>query len=263
MSNPLPNRWLRGPIVDKDGHPTVDFMRWLRDLEQKTGPTLNVNGQIQSTTKIAGRSEKLGTTVQNLTNTGQLSDADKIAADGATFGRVNVAALTTGNVDLAKSGVTNKTTDNLSDGTGSPLAGGKRGFQALDTNNRLASSFRNNALNASAASTSSTTLSNDGISTAITIAASSQQFGPGTVAYNSGSIDPGGFGVSSYIFADDPTFAGGAVAYSFSATPPNQAASDSRVIFGKINTTGGVAKTGGGYSGGTTSGGSNVKGIVA
>lgn len=236
MSNPLPLRQLRGPIVDKNGHPTQDFLRWLTlSVEGKLGPAIDTKGQVQATTKIAGRTEQIGVTVQNINATGQLKSLTNVAAD------VN--------------------TDHVADGTGSPLTGGKRAAVALDVNNRLAGSFRANAVNVSATPTSSTVLSNDGISHAIVIAASTAQFGDGTVSYSSGSVDPGVFG-TFYIFADDPTFAGGAVTYQFSASPVDQTGGNGRVLFGKIITVGGSAKTGGGSSGGTTPGGSGGRGFI-
>lgn len=197
----------------------------MRDLEQKTGPTLDVNGQVQSTTKVDGRTEQIGTTLQHITDVGKLNSLTSVATD----------------VD----------TDHINDGTGSPLAGGKRGAIALDANNRLSGSFRSNAVNIAGTPTSATGLSNDGISHVITIAATSQQFGDGTVSYNSGSVDPGAFGGPFYIFADDPTYAGGPVTYQFSSTPQNQTAANGRVLFGSITTVGGSAKTGGGNTGGT------------
>lgn len=261
--NPRPLEPIFTELVAAGFPPEGTFIRAMRDLLTRNDKVLTDKGEIQAVAPVVGRTEGLGITVTNLTSSGQLNSADNVAADGSTYGRIVVTALTSGQPDLAKAGVIGKTTDNLADGTGSPLTGGKRGFVALNSANRLADSSRNNPLNVSLASTSVSTLSNDGVSTVIPIAASSNQFGTGTVAYNSGSIDPGGFGVTSYVYADDPTFAGGALAYTFSATPPNQVASDGRIPFGKINTIGGTAKTGGGYSGGNTPGGSNVKGAVA
>lgn len=235
MSNPLPLRQLRGPIVDKNGHPTQDFLRYLTlSVEGKLGPAIDTRGQVQATTKIAGRTEQIGVTVQNLNTTGQLKSLLNVAAD------VN--------------------TDHVADGTGSPLTGGKRAAVALDVNNRLADSSRANALNVSNTPTSSTVLSNaGGAATLISVAASTAQFGNGTISYNAGSVNPGIQG-SFFVFADDPTFAGGAVTYQFSATAPSQTAADGRVNFGKI-TTSAAASTGGGNSGGTTPGGGGGRGF--
>lgn len=246
MSNPLPNRWQRGSIVDKNGQPTPEFARYLRDLEQKTGPTLNINGQVQSTTKIAGRTEQIGTTVAGLASTGDIKATTKVV------GRTEGLGTTTANLD--PTGKLLSTDAIAADGTGSPLTGGKRGFVALDTNNRLANSFRNNAVNSSTVPTSSTSLSNDGISTAIIVAAITNQFAPGGVAYNSGSVDPGSFGIKQFIFADDPTFAGGAVTYQASTSITSLASAEGRIPWGSIIPSNGSAKTGGGFSGGSSGG---------
>jgi hypothetical protein len=126
---------------------------------------------------------------------------------------------------------------------------------------QLANSFHNNPVNVAFTPTSTTNLSNDGISHMIVVSAGTNQFAPAGVSYNSGTVDPGNFG-TWYIFADDPLFQGGAVAYQFSATPPNQTAADGRLPFGKITTVNGTAKTGGGYTGGTTPGGGGGRGYI-
>src|SRR5262249_50246321 len=149
----------------------------------------------------------------------------------------------TGQLNTFTNVVAGRTTDNLTDGTGSPLTGGKRGFIALDTNNRVANSFRMNGINVSRCPTSDTVLSNDGAATSITIAASTGQFAPGTVSYNSGSVDPGSFG-KVFIYADDPTFAGGAVTYAFSANAQDQTAAEGRTLFGRLTSVNGTSKTG-------------------
>lgn len=200
--------------------PLWEFFRYAVKAMDKT---ITPNGAIQSKANITGRTEQISTTLQNVDSAGKLNS-------------------------LAN--VNNTNTDLLTDGTGSPLTGGKRGFNALDTNNRLANSFRANPVNVSNAPTSSTTMSNDGISTSITVSAYSSQFPPGTVAYNSGSVDPGSF-EKVYVYFDDPTFTGGAVTYAFTTSPQVQTAAEGRCIVGSITTAGGSAKTGGGTSGGT------------
>lgn len=211
--------------MDKHGYIRPDFIRYLQQLEQKTGPTLTQRGELESTAPIRGRTEGIGTTAQQLNNTGQLLDTDQIAADG----------------------------------TGSPLTGGRRGFLALDSNNRLANSFRANAVNVSEAPLAASDLSNDGAVTSIPIAANTKQFAAGQVSYNSGSVDPGAFG-TFFIYADDPTFAGGAVTYVFTSNEEDQTAAEGRVLFGKITTTNGTPQTGGGNTGGSTPGGQGGKG---
>jgi hypothetical protein len=192
-------------------------LRLFRDTFTRSEKTLTNLGQIQSQVPITGRTEPIGTTVTNITSAGQLASTDNIAADG----------------------------------TGSPLTGGRRGFQALDTNNRLANSFRNTAVNVAGTPTSSANLSNDGISTSITVAANTNQFGAGTVSYNSGSVDPGVFGGPNYVVVTDPTFAGGAEPYTFNTTPQSVTSAEGNVSQGSITTVNGAGKTGGGNTGGT------------
>jgi len=204
-------------------NPLGSFCIAIRDLITRADKIANNNGEIQAKANVTGRTEQISTTLQNVDSAGNLS----------SLANVNT-----------------RTTDLLTDGTGSPLAGGKRGFVALDTNNRLANSFRANPVNVSNTPTSSTTLSNDGISTSIVISAYTSQFPPGSVSYNSGSIDPGSF-TAEFVYFDDPTFAGGAVTFQFSPTASTQTAAEGRVPVGQITTVGGAAKTGGGSSGGT------------
>lgn len=229
MANPIKQRPLEAHIAEmvKSGFdPRGAFVKLIQDLTERADKTATNLGEIQSVAPVKGRTEGLGTTVTNLNTAGKLTSTDAIAADG----------------------------------TGSPLTGGKRGFVALDTNNRLANSFRANPVNVSNTPTSSTVLSNaGGAATLITIAASTAQFGNGTISYNGGSVDPGVQG-TFFVFADDPTFAGGAVIYQFSTSAPNQTAADGRQNFGKI-TTSAAASTGGGSSGGTTPGGGGGRGF--
>lgn len=96
---------LRGPLVDEKGNPSRDFLKKLQEYETKLANTITLVGQIASGAVIQGRSEGIGTTASQLNTTGQLVTADAVAADGATFGRVNGTALTANNVDLTKSGV--------------------------------------------------------------------------------------------------------------------------------------------------------------
>lgn len=215
---------LRGPLVDKDGNANYPFLQWLYDIDARLLNTMTRLGEIAAATKIQGRSEGVGTTVVNLTPTGKVNS-----------------------------------TDNVIDGTGSPLTGGKRGFVALDTNNRLADSFRSNPVNVSSVPLEASVLSNDGVSTVIPIAANNQQFGPGTKAYSPGSFDPGGFG-TFVAWVDDPTFAGGAIPYQFSTNITDQTANDGRIPVGAITSAFGVAHTGGGNTGGDTPGGGGGRG---
>lgn len=230
MANPTKSRPLEPILAElqaKGFDPQGPFAFAIRDMLPRSDKVLTNLGEIKSVANVTGRIEPLSSTLQNVTSAGKLTNTDAIAADG----------------------------------TGSPLTGGKRGFVALDTNNRLAGTFRSNPVNVASSPTSSTGLSNNGIATAITIAAQTMQFGDGTVSYNSGSVDPGVFG-TFYIYADDPTFAGGAVTYQFTTSPPTQVAANGRVQFGKIVTLGGSSNTGGGNTGGTTPGGGGGKSYV-
>lgn len=103
----------RAPIVDKDGIATFPFLKILQDWETKLQNGLNQIGQIIQSipfaTKIVGRAEGIGTTVQNIDSNGVM------LADGIDFDRAYL----------------NKNTDHIADGTGSPLAGGKAAQVAL------------------------------------------------------------------------------------------------------------------------------------
>jgi hypothetical protein len=209
-------------------------VRLFQDTFTRSDIVLTDLGEIQSDVPLVGRTEGLGTTVQNITDTGNLN----------SLGNVN-----------------DTNTDLLTDGTGSPLAGGTLARIALDDNARLANSFRVTPVNATNVPVDSTTLSNDGVSHIIQIAAATQQFAPSTVAYNSASFDPGTFG--TFIFGYlDPTFSGGALTPVFGVTPTFQASFEGFVTMGKITSVLGTAKTGGGNTGGTTTGGAGGRGIV-
>jgi hypothetical protein len=126
---------------------------------------------------------------------------------------------------------------------------------ALNSNSQLAGSFHANPVNVSFAPTSSSTLSNNTVTTLITVAASSNLFAPGLISYNSGTINPSFFS-TWFIFADDPQFQGGAVTYQFSGSSPfSQVGAEGRLPFGKITTLPTSSTTGGGFSGGSTGSG--------
>lgn len=226
MSNPIKNRPVE-PILQelasKGFDPVGPFAIAVRDLVTRADKTANNNGEIQAQANVSNRTEPLSTTLTNVEPTGEFNS-------------------------LAN--VTDTSTDHLTDGTGSPLTGGKRGFQALNSDNRLANSFRVNPVNVSNVPTSAATLSNDGVSTSITIAASSNQFAAGLLSYNSGTVDPGSF-QKSYITVSDPTFSGGAQPYNVGSTPQSQTDTEGEIPWGTITTALGVAGTGGGNTGGT------------
>jgi hypothetical protein len=135
-------------------------------------------------------------------------------------------------------------------------AGSVRAIGALDGNYRLKGSFRNNPLNVAGTYTAANPLTQSGTTPTINVASSTIQYGDGTVSYNSGSVNPGVLG-TFYIYADDPTFAGGAVTYLALSSPPNLTAANGRIFFGKITTLGGG---GGGGDGGGGGGGTCFSG---
>lgn len=229
MSNPLKPAslgWARGPIVDSQGIPTREFMEWITRAVAPASQVIHPSGEIHVEAPVRGRAEGLGTTVQNLTASGQMNS-----------------------------------TDNVIDGPGTPLTGGKRGAIALDANNQISSTFRMNPVNVSATPLLSVGLTNNGIETPILVGEQTFQFASGKRSYNSASIDPGVFG-TVFVYADDPTFAGGNVNYQFSTNSGDQTAAEGRIPFGKIITLLGTAKSGGGSSGGTTAGGEGGRGFA-
>lgn len=129
----------------------------------------------------------------------------------------------------------------------------------FNSNGQVASSFHNQPLNVTFTPLASTTLSNDGSATAITIASTQIQFGAGIVNYNSASVDPGTF-TTSYVTGLDPQFAGGSIFFLVAPTTQFQSSTDSVLPFGKIITSSTVITSGGGATGGTTAGSAPARG---
>lgn len=75
---------LRGPLVDKDGNPSRDFLKKLQEYETKLANTITLVGKIASGAVIQGRSEGIGTTVGNLTSAGQVNALTNVL-DDSTF----------------------------------------------------------------------------------------------------------------------------------------------------------------------------------
>jgi hypothetical protein len=121
----------------------------------------------------------------------------------------------------------------------------------FDVNSQIAGSAHMNTLNVNFTPVSAQILTNDGALSMVVVVSNLNQFAFGRVAYNSGTVAPLSIGSTSFIYADDPQFAGGSVIYQFSSDPTTQTAEDSRMNFGAITTVTGTAKTGGGFSGGT------------
>src|SRR6185312_1207283 len=240
-TNPSPLGFLRGPIIDKQGNASPEFARWIQNLHIRTEPSLDLQSQITSNTKIAGRTEGIGTTAQNLTSAGLLSDADKVAADGATFGRVNKTALTSNNVDLANAGVINKVLSNIADDA--TYAKTKATELANNVINQINSSYSDTS--------ASSILSQSGTTATINVAAWTNQYGRGQVSYNSGSVTAPSNTSVGYVYLNDPTYAGGAVTYLFTTDYSTVFANPGNVMVGKITLSAGGGGTGGGGGGGT------------
>lgn len=111
---------LQGQIIDpKTGALTWSGTQWFRSIQQSVNNGLDQQGNfignigpdatISAESVIQGRTEGIGTTVQN------------IDANGIILGP---------GIDFARPYL-NKTTDNIGDGSGHPLAGGKAANQAL------------------------------------------------------------------------------------------------------------------------------------
>lgn len=231
--NPRSFESIIGKISQSAGLDKTEVIQ-LRSAFQKVDLTLNDDGSVKHQANVSGRTEPLSTTL------------------------THVAA--TGNFD-SLANVNDTSTDHLTDGTGTPLQGGKNATLGLSASGQLKGTFKNNQVNVTGIPTAATALSNTGASTVITLAADSFQFGDGVVTYNSGSIDPGSFGSFS-VFAHDATFAGGAQPLSFTGSAPDLSAANDIVSFGSITTVNGTSKTGGGNTGGTTgSGGTGGRGF--
>lgn len=124
MSVNIPDGVLNGQVVDpQTGKFTPLFYRWWRETLQRTFQTLDLQGQVVKTAKVAGRTEGIGTTVQNLDSAGV------VAAPGVDFSRAYV------NKNLA-----HVPDDVSSDRYAAGLnqkTGGTRAFAAIDSNNNV------------------------------------------------------------------------------------------------------------------------------
>jgi hypothetical protein len=104
-------------------------------------------------------------------------------------------------------------------------------------------------LNTTSTYTGPNPLSSSAGSHTINIAAFTIQWGFGTVSYNSGSVTPGSY-TTYYIYCDDPTYAGGAVAYQYTTDSRILYQSDGRLYIGSITTSATAPGSGGGGGGG-------------
>lgn len=100
------------------------------------------------------------------------------------------------------------------------------------------------------------TASDAGGSTTISVASHSVQFGFGVVTYNSGSITGLLHATAYFVYADDPSYEGGAVTYLATTNANLVTGGNGRYYVGKITTPGGGGgPTGGGWGGGGGGGG--------
>ena len=143
--------------------------------------------------------------------------ADGIVADGAGGVTLGTAARPTGRT-VSVATLTTRIAD-----TG--RATDQRFLPQVSAGNRL-SAQSVNALSATSGASTST----------INIAAHSVQYGFGTVAFNSGSITGLTPSTTYYVYADDPDFSGGAVAYSATTSTLTVVASNDRYFVGSITT---------------------------
>lgn len=104
---------LSTPMLDSKGVMTYTWVQWFIDVQNRVQNALNAQGQfdgnISSNATVGNRSESLSTDIQNIDSNGV------ITANGIDFTRAYL----------------NKNTDNIADGTGSPLAGGKTAYAAM------------------------------------------------------------------------------------------------------------------------------------
>ncbi len=117
----------------------------------------------------------------------------------------------------------------------------------MDSNGQISNQLKCKPLYAVQTFNSGNPLSQSGTDKTILIAASTINWGSNAVNYNSGSVTPGSYGLK-YVYADDPTFAGGGVTYVAVINQLVVYQNDGRVSFGSITTSSSGGGTGGGGS---------------
>lgn len=103
----------------------------------------------------------------------------------------------------------------------------------LNSNGQLASQLKSNQISATGAFTGANPLTQSSTSKTINVAASTIVFGSNSVTYSAGTVTPANYGLH-YVYADDPTFAGGAVTYVATTNPLDIYSNDGRLYFGSI-----------------------------
>ncbi|HEV2378729.1 MAG TPA: hypothetical protein VG206_02920 [Terriglobia bacterium] len=224
---------------------------------------LNANtgiGCFYESVQVSGTYTNYSTTSLGSTSDPGGPSSTIVWASGGTQVIDQTGVIAASAVDMSRSYL-NKNLDNIPDGvahfavinagglngaTTNQTTGGDRAYAALDTNNRLVNTFRLTTTN-SANTPTTVPLAQSGTSTTINVAAFTVTFGAGSVSYNSGSVNPGSYGLW-YIYASDLTYAGGAVTYIATQTVSDLTAGEGRVYLGVITTvsSGGGVGSGGG-----------------
>jgi hypothetical protein len=100
---------LRSSLVDAGGFANAQLQKLFIDWDNRLTGIANQVGELSASVRISGRTEGIGTTVENIDSSGV------VTSDGIDFQRPYL----------------NKTTDHINDGTGSPLNGGKTAQAAM------------------------------------------------------------------------------------------------------------------------------------
>ncbi|KKL26895.1 hypothetical protein LCGC14_2390690, partial [marine sediment metagenome] len=217
MPNPTTFAVTRTPIADpKTGMATWTFIKKLQEYETKLTNAITLLGEIAAAANIEGRTEGIGTTVTKLNSSGLLLDADQVAGDGSTFGRTNITALNAGDVDLSKSGVTNKNAANIA-----------------ETSNLK---YRTGAHSTYRPTSNPLTATDAGATATVNIASFTMRVAGNDVSISSGSVTGLSFDTLYYIYYDDPNLAGGAVTYASTTTKEDALDNSGRFFVGSILT---------------------------
>ena len=197
------------------------------DASHRTYSALDTSGNAQSTMQ-----DSTGRTINRFFGKALPGNPDTLdsALDGISYARTLAARVSSGKpwIDFSEGIHLNKTVDYIGDGATNPLAGGARGYQALDANSRLASQ-RNLKMLASAGpfgtvlqfvhgtSTPIAPVTSSG--TSVSVTAHDAKIGSGAVvAYSSGSLGTWPAGSPVYVYCFDDTFAGGTGSSGWQAT---------------------------------------------
>jgi len=144
----------------------------------------------------------------------------------------------------------NIVSDRISPSNFQEKVGGPRAAVALTSRAQIASAQFDNQMGViSVTAAGGATLTQSGTTTAINIAAFTLKAGDLSIAYNSGSVDPGAFG-TYFVYFNDPFFVGGAVIYKATTIASTLSSALGRCSVGFITTSAGGGGSGGGDGGG-------------